>query len=93
MGKQAAEYETVTRYLLLHIRKTFQNGDDIGNALDTLQEITFQPPTLKISTSSNETIQSRENREYEMIFEAKLTLHLKQEDIYRTNKGKVARFP
>ena len=92
MGKQAAEYETVTRYLLLHIRKTFQNGDDIGNALDTLQEITFQPPTLKISTSSNETIQSRENREYEMIFEAKLTLHLKQEDIYRTNKGKAYAF-
>ena len=92
LGKQAAEYETVTRYLLLHIRKTFQNGDDIGNALDTLQEITFWPPTLKISTNSNETIQRRENREYEMIFEAKLTLHLKQEDIYRTNKGKAYAF-
>ena len=41
LGKQAAEYETVTRYLLLHIRKTYQNGDDIGNALGTLQETTF----------------------------------------------------
>ena len=93
LGKQAAEYDTVTRYLLLHIRKTYQNGDDIGNALDTLQETTtFQPPKLKISTNDDETIKKRENREYEMIFEAKLALHLKQEDIYRTNKGKAYAF-
>ena len=92
LDKQAAEYDTVARLLLLHIRKTYQNGDDIGNALDTLQETTFQPPKLKISTNDDETIKKRENREYEMIFEAKLALHLKQEDIYRTNKGKAYAF-
>ena len=78
--------------MILHIRKNFSNGDDIGNALETLQEITFTSPTLEMSSSNDKDIKLREDRQNEMIFEAKLAIFLKQEETYRTNKGKAYAF-
>ena len=87
LGKQSVDYEIVTKFLILHIRKNFNNGDDIGNALDNLQEIQFTPPTLEMSGSEEKDIKLREDKQNEMIFEAKLAIFLKQEETYRTNKG------
>ena len=92
LGKSASDYEIITRYLILHIRKSYQNGDDIGNALDTMEETEFFPPTLKVSTNDDAAIKARENKEYEMMFTARLSIFLKKEEIYLTNKGKAYAF-
>ena len=92
VGKAAADYDTITKYLLLHIRKNYLNGDDIGNALETLEETTFESPTLQQSSNANAEIKALENKQYEMVFEAKLALYLKKEEVYQTNKGKAYAF-
>ena len=92
LGKQSVDYDIVTKFLILHIRKNFSNGDDIGNALETLQETTFTSPTLEMSSSNDKDIKLREDRQNEMVFEAKLAIFLKQEETYRTNKGKAYAF-
>ena len=92
LGKASADYDIITKFLILHIRKTYENGDDIGNALENMQEVTFTAPTLDISNNKDATINQRENKQFEMIFEAKLALYLKQEEMYRTNKGKAYAF-
>ena len=80
LGKQAVDYDSVTKFLILHIRKNFNNGNDIGNALETLQDVTFTSPTLEMSSSEDESTKMRENKQNEMIFEAKLAIYLKQEE-------------
>jgi hypothetical protein len=35
--KQASDYETTTEYLINHIKKTFDFGNDIGTALEMLE--------------------------------------------------------
>ena len=92
LGRQAADYDTITKFLILHIRKTYLNGDDIGNALENQQETEFNAPILEVSSSTEPAIKAREDKQYEMIFEAKLALYLKQEETYRTNKGKAYAF-
>jgi hypothetical protein len=37
-AKQVADYETTTDYLINHIKKTFNFGNDIGTALEELEE-------------------------------------------------------
>ena len=88
LGKQSVDYEIVTKFLILHIRKNFNNGDDIGNALENLQEVQFTSPTLVMSSSEDRDMKLREDKQNDMIFEAKLAIFLKQEETYRTNKGK-----
>ena len=77
LGKQSMDYDVVTKFLILHIRKNYTNGDDIGNALETLQEVTFESPTLEMRSSEDDLTRKREDKENEMIFEAKLAIYLK----------------
>ena len=92
LGKQTIDYDSITKFLILHIRKNYDNGNDIGNALETLQETTFTPPQLEMSTSTESKEKAREDKQNEMMFEAKLTIYLKQMETYRTNKGKAYAF-
>ena len=36
-SKQASDYETTTEYLINHIKKVFDYGNDIGTALELLE--------------------------------------------------------
>ena len=92
LGKQSADYDIITKYLILHIRKTFNNGDDIGNALETMQDVSFNAPQLEMSKSDDAGVKAREDKQFEMMFEAKLTMYLKQEETYRINKEKAYAF-
>ena len=42
---QSADYDIITKFLILHIWKTYLNGDDIGNALENQQETEFNDTT------------------------------------------------
>ena len=51
-GKQAGDYNKIANYLILHIRKTYEHGRDIANAIENQKPFNFDSsaPKLKIST-------------------------------------------
>ena len=86
-AKQAGNYNKITNYLILHIRKTYENGGGIANAIEKQEPFTFNSstPKLKILTtvetmdsSSEEKLEIKcENNQYKIEYEAELQLHLK----------------
>ena len=100
--KQAGDYNKITNYLILHIRKTYKHSTDIANAIENQEPFNLKPsaPRLKISsivetaeTSPEEKLEIKhENDQYKIKYEAELQLHLKQKSHYHTNLGKAYAF-
>ena len=86
-AKQASDFVVVSKYLINHIRKTYTNGGDIGDALEAREEKNFARyrPSLQLSDDSDPDIIARENREYEMLFEAEIASFIKRKDTYKSN--------
>ena len=86
-AKQAGNYNKITNYLILHIRKTYKNGRDIADAIENQEPLNFDSsaPKLKISTtvktmdtSPEDKLEIKhENNQYKIEYEAELQLHLK----------------
>ena len=85
--KQVGNYNKMTTYLILHIRKTYEHGSDITNEIEKQEPFNLDPsaPKLKI-LSSVETLEStpqekleikHKNNQYKIKYEAELQLHLK----------------
>ena len=85
--KQAGDYNKITTYLILHIRKTYKHGRDIADTIGKQEPFNFEPsaPRVKISSiveTADSTPQEkleikRENDQYKIKYEAELQLHLK----------------
>ena len=79
-AKQAGNYNKITNYLILHIRKTYKNGRDITDAIEKQEPFNFDSsaPKLKISTtvktvdpSPKEKLEIKcENNQYKIEYEA-----------------------
>ena len=52
-SKQASDYEITAEFVVNHIKKTFDRGNDIAEAIRTLNKIdtSLWKPTLLLSTS------------------------------------------
>ena len=97
--KQAGDYYKITTYLILHIRKTYEHGRDVTNAIENQEPFNFKPsvPRLKISsivktadTSSKEKLEIKhENDQYKIKYEAELQLHLKKKFIITPTWGSI----
>ena len=89
-AKQASDYIVVSQFVINHIKKTFEYGEDIGKALEDREDVdlTQLMPTLYISKSSDESLKVRENRQYEMLYEAEIQVFVQRKQIYQSNKGK-----
>ena len=84
--KQAGDYNKITNYHILHIRKTYNNGGDI-NAIENQEPFNFDSSALNpnISTAVETTDTSpeekleikHENDQYSIKYKAELQLHLK----------------
>ena len=85
-AKQAGDYNKITTYLILHIRKTYEHSSDIADTIEKQEPFNFNPsaPRIKI-LSSVETTEStpqekleilHENDQYKIKNEAELQLHL-----------------
>jgi hypothetical protein len=63
-AKQASDYETTTKFLINYIKKTFNYGSDIGQALKELKEVDTNPwkPTLNQSSDTDAIVQAIENK-------------------------------
>ena len=100
--KQAGDYNKITTYLILHIRKTYEHSGDITDAIEKQEPFNFKPsePSFKISsivktadTTHQEKLEIKhENNQYKIEYEAKLQLHLKQKSHYHTNLRKAYAF-
>ena len=84
--KQVGNYNKITTYLILHMRKTYDQGSDIANEFENQQPFNFNlsAPRLKIlSTVKTENTSPQDMREikrksnqYKIKYEAELQLHL-----------------
>ena len=100
--KQAGDYNKITTYLILHIRKTYEHGSDSADAIEKQEPFNFDPsaPRLEISSiveTADTTPQGKleikcKNDQYKIKYEAGLQLHLKQKSHYCMNLGKVYAF-
>ena len=100
--KQVRDYDKITTYLILHIRKTYKHGRDITNAIEKQEPFNFEPsaPRLKISsivetadTTPEEKLEIKhENNQHKIEYKAELQLHLKQKSHYCINMGKAYAF-
>ena len=86
-SKQASDFEITAEYAVNHIKKTFERGNDIAEALRTLQptDITVWKPTLLFSTETDTTIASQENRQYELEYKADLDEFMRRKRAYNDN--------
>ena len=86
-AKEAGNYNKITNYLVLHIRKTYENGGDIANMIENQEPFNFDSsaPKLQILTTV-ETMDTsptekqeikHENDHYRITYEAELQLNLK----------------
>ena len=87
LAKQASEYSVITQFITNHIRKSYDYGDDIGDALKSRGDITIQAPRLRAvaAGSANEELEAREN---EFLYKAQITAYVAREEKYQANKGK-----
>ena len=100
--KQAGNYNKITTYLILHIRKTYKHGVDITDAIEREEPFNFKPSALKLqilliveteTTSPQEMIAIKyQNNQYKIEYEAELQLHLKQKSHHHTKLGKAYTF-
>ena len=89
-NKQASDFNTTSKFMINHIRKTYTNGDDIADALEseTAQDPNSWMPTQRFSSIRDATAKDRENKQYEKVFEAELEAWIKRKEIYRSNLGR-----
>ena len=69
-SKQASDYETTTEYLINHIKKVFDYGNDIGTALKLLEPINTSAwkPRMQVSIATTEEDRAAENRQFQIEF-------------------------
>ena len=51
-AKLAGNYNKISTYLILHIRKTYEHGRDIANAIEEQEPSNFKPSAAKLQISS-----------------------------------------
>jgi hypothetical protein len=92
--KQASDYESITEYLINHIKKTFPYGMDIGTVLETLEVLDLNKfkPSLEVSLSSDEVIRIAEDKQFEIEFKAEYDAFTKRKQALEMNFSKAYSF-
>ena len=47
-AKQVGDYNKITTYLILHIRKTYKHGGDITNTIENQEPFNFDPSAPRL---------------------------------------------
>ena len=84
----------MTKFLINYIRKTFTYGNDIGTALEELQEYDMTPhhPTLMVSTSTDVKIKEAKDEQYKIEFKAEFDGFMKRKQALESNMSKAYAF-
>jgi hypothetical protein len=89
-SKQASDFELISQYIINHIRKEYDNSNDIGDALEDRKEVDFTKvrPSLQFSQNTDNIQRDKEDQENEKIFEAQVRVFIERHAMYETNKRK-----
>lgn len=88
--KSASNYESITKYWISYIRKTFTDGKDIADALENRTEPNFKSwiPTMDPDYSATDAAkQGPVNDGYKLLYDAEIKEMAERKARYRSNKG------
>jgi len=90
-SKKASDYKTTSEYIINYIKKTFNRGNNVAKALQTLVRTDPETwkPTLKASKETNQADKDQENEQFKMEYKAELDEALKRKRMYNNNVFKV----
>jgi hypothetical protein len=87
-AKQASDYETTTEFLINHIKKIYDYGNDIGSALETLQPVdtsTWKPSMQQSKQTTDTALRDMENKQFEIEFKSDYDAYRKRLHINENN--------
>jgi hypothetical protein len=92
-AKQASNYESGADFIINHIKKEYERGQDIAELLQELKKTDTNTwmPKLKGSTKKDEEAKATQDRQFEMEYKAKLGEALHRIRIYDDNLVKCMR--
>jgi len=93
-AKQASDYNLTTEQVINHIKKEYDRGVDIAEALRTGQnpDMTAWQPTLAVSADPDVATKAREDEQNKMVYKAELDEYMKRKRVYEDNKVKAYAF-
>jgi hypothetical protein len=86
-SKQASDFETTSEFLINHVKKTFERGNDVAEALRILEPTDTDgwKPTLLFNVSTDTTAEKQENRQFELEYKANLDEYMRRKRSYDAN--------
>jgi hypothetical protein len=86
-SKQASDFETTSEFLINYVKKTFDRGNDVAEALRILAptDTEMWKPTLQFSASTDVNVEKQENRQYELEYKADLDEYMRRKRSYNDN--------
>jgi hypothetical protein len=89
-SKQASDYEITAEFVVNHIKKTFDRGNNISEALRTLvkPDTDAWKSTLKMSVDADTNIKQQEDKQFEMECKAELNQAMKRRRAFEDNTFK-----
>jgi hypothetical protein len=86
-SKQASDFETTSEFLVNYVKKTFDRGNDVAEALRVLEPCNTDlwKPSLAFSIESDTTLKAQENRQYELEYKADLDEFMRRRRAYNDN--------
>ena len=77
LAKQASDYSVITAFIINHIQKTFEYGDDIGDALESRTETVFTAPTQQpVNSSLTGDQKTPQEKQFEILHRAEVTAYV-----------------
>ena len=89
-SKQASDYEITAEFVVNHVKKTFDRGNDISEALRTLviANTSAWKPKLNVSRETDAIAKSGEDKQFAMEYKAELDESMKRKRTYEDNTFK-----
>eukprot|EP00957_Ditylum_brightwellii_P090868 6919164-Ditylum_brightwellii.AAC.1 len=88
--KQASDFDVASKFIINHIKKTFERGNNIAESLCPLTKIETSQwnPRLKSKAQEDVATRDQENKEFKLIYKVELNEALQQKGMYEENKFK-----
>jgi hypothetical protein len=89
-SKQASDFELVPQFIINHIRKEYEDRNDVGDTLEDQKEVDFDKykPSLQFSQDQDQIQRDKEDQESEKIFKAQVRVYIERKARYESNKCK-----
>jgi predicted house-cleaning noncanonical NTP pyrophosphatase (MazG superfamily) len=88
--KQASDYQVTTKFIINHILTTYKYGEDIRQALEEESEALTDMwvPDLLKSSNTDPAAKAKEDKEFKMLWKAKLDEYIRRKCTYKNNSIK-----